>query len=316
MRAKAAWLLVGLSLPLLIAATGGFPSRPRFQSVGVNAAAPASGNLTASGTVIATNVQANAAVVPDADAGATVGTNALRFSEVHSTNYCEGDCSTTRFIDSTGTTARFGNGSAWTSISLPRPTVVTGGSMSVDNANARMFINDTSGAGASLLAFYDNGVGRGFVGSANGASNCVTGDTQGDVCLRAESGVIRFTTNGGTSSAMVIDASGNVAVGGSIVRSGAFQRVAHARINSAGTLLAGSTGITSTVRNSVGNYTVNYTAAGFTSIPSCTASATDIYSGAISSSGGGATLTSVSLVSIQSGSTNVDSAMTVICMGQ
>lgn len=51
-----------VALPLLMAPTGGLPSRPRFQSVGVNVAAPATGNLTASGTVTGANVTATSAV--------------------------------------------------------------------------------------------------------------------------------------------------------------------------------------------------------------------------------------------------------------
>lgn len=56
-----------VALPLLMAPTGGLPSRPRFQSVGVNVAAPATGNLTASGTVTGASVTATGTVT-----GATV----------------------------------------------------------------------------------------------------------------------------------------------------------------------------------------------------------------------------------------------------
>ena len=51
-----------VALPLLMAPTGGLPSRPRFQSVGVNVATPATGNLTASGTVTGANVTATSAL--------------------------------------------------------------------------------------------------------------------------------------------------------------------------------------------------------------------------------------------------------------
>lgn len=51
-----------VALPLLMAPTGGIPSRPRFQSVGVNVAAPATGNLTASGTITAATVNATSAL--------------------------------------------------------------------------------------------------------------------------------------------------------------------------------------------------------------------------------------------------------------
>lgn len=51
-----------VALPLLMAPTGGLPSRPRFQSVGVNVAAPATGNLTASGTVTGATVTSSGAL--------------------------------------------------------------------------------------------------------------------------------------------------------------------------------------------------------------------------------------------------------------
>lgn len=59
---KVALVSFVVALPLLMAPTGGIPSRPRFQSVGVNVAAPATGNLTASGTITAATVNATSAL--------------------------------------------------------------------------------------------------------------------------------------------------------------------------------------------------------------------------------------------------------------
>jgi hypothetical protein len=62
-RTRAAVLFCCAFLPMLMAPSGGFPSRPRFQSVGVNAAAPAAGNITASGTVTAAGFVGNGSSV-------------------------------------------------------------------------------------------------------------------------------------------------------------------------------------------------------------------------------------------------------------
>lgn len=60
---KIALVALVVSLPLLMAPTGGFPSRPRFAAVGVNVAAPATaGNLTAGGTITGATVNATTAL--------------------------------------------------------------------------------------------------------------------------------------------------------------------------------------------------------------------------------------------------------------
>jgi len=58
-------LVVGLTLPALMGPTGGLPSRPNFQAVGVGAAAGAAGTITGGATLnlIATAVQANGVAV-------------------------------------------------------------------------------------------------------------------------------------------------------------------------------------------------------------------------------------------------------------
>lgn len=73
---KVALVAFVVSLPLLMAPSGGFPSRPRFQAVGVNAATPATGNLTASGTVTAATMTASGTIT-----AATInGTSALQLN--------------------------------------------------------------------------------------------------------------------------------------------------------------------------------------------------------------------------------------------
>lgn len=153
----------------------------------------------------------NTAIVPDADVGATLGTSTLRFSEVHSTNYCEGDCATTRFIDSTGTTARFGNGSTWTNVLLPKSTTVEAGGTS-----ATLMVNGTAATTNQILLFTSQGVSQGAVCVSGAAGQCVTGDADGDLAVRVKSGnTLRLSTNDGASTGASLNSS-NVfnAIGG------------------------------------------------------------------------------------------------------
>lgn len=89
-------------------------------------------------------------------------------------------------------------------------------------------------------------------------------------------------------------------------------RIAHARVSSAGALQAGSSGVTSTARNALGDYTVNVTAAGFTSIPTCTMTTqtTNV------ASEGSASTTSINVfVTSSTTAANLDRSFTVICLG-
>lgn len=71
-----------VALPLLMAPSGGLPSRPRFQSVGVNAAAPATGNLTASGTITGATINGTSAVQVNGVALALPGLDAATSTPV------------------------------------------------------------------------------------------------------------------------------------------------------------------------------------------------------------------------------------------
>jgi len=75
------------------------------------------------------------------------------------------------------------------------------------SGTARILLNDTGGAGNSLVVFSDAGTTRGIVGSSNAAGQCISGDAAGDLCIRGDAGTIRFSTDGGSSTAATINSS-------------------------------------------------------------------------------------------------------------
>jgi hypothetical protein len=66
-----------------------------------------------------------------------------------------------------------------------------------------------------------NGTVVGYTGFVGAANNFVGGSATGDFVIRATSGAIRFSVNGGTSSAVVISTTGTVAVSGALGVNGA-----------------------------------------------------------------------------------------------
>jgi hypothetical protein len=170
-----------------------------------------------------------------------------------------------------------------------------GMSAGAGNEKIRMSASDP------YIAFYDaSGVTlKGFLQqhSINGLnlSNSVSG------------GVINLSTTGG----------GAVQVNGSAVRSGAFERVARAKLNdSTGTCsLSSNSGFTSCTHSSPGVVTINFTAAGFTAAPVCVATVdmTGISSGSTAVRVDTATAGAVN--TYQSGTlTNANSF--IVCTGQ
>lgn len=258
-------------------------------------------------------LSASASFVPDADLGANLGTSSLRFGEVHSISYCEGDCASTEFVDSTGTTARFGNGSTWTAINLPRTTTVSAAS------SPSMNVDDLSGVSTASVRMMDNGTPRALFGVSNGTSQCITGDSANDACIRAESGAIRFSVNGGTSSAVAISSSGQVVVAGSVVSVGGvtLPRTAYAFVQSNGAITGGgitAVGITSVTNGSTGNYTVNFTGSFFSSAPACTASAGTSLLGARAQVANASTSSVVAITNDNTGAAS-NQAFNIICTG-
>jgi hypothetical protein len=83
---------------------------------------------------------------------------------------------------------------------LSQQNTFTGQIQGLAAASPLLNINDTSGADKSLVRFQDNGVTRGYVGSANVASGCIVGDAQGDVCVRAVSGAVRVSGDDGATT--------------------------------------------------------------------------------------------------------------------
>lgn len=76
-------------------------------------------------------------------------------------------------------------------------------------ANARMHINSSSGA-AATLAFDNNGTTKAYVGISLGASQIIAGDAANDLVIRNEGGNILFSANSGTSAHLKLSSSGLV----------------------------------------------------------------------------------------------------------
>lgn len=76
-------------------------------------------------------------------------------------------------------------------------------------ANARLHINSSSGAAASL-AFDNNGTSKSYVGISLGSSQIITGDAANDTVIRNEGGNILFSANSGTSAHLKIASTGAI----------------------------------------------------------------------------------------------------------
>ncbi len=208
--------------------------------------------------VIATSIN------PDADAGADIGTSSLRFNSVFAATFCGGACSTNALVDNSSTVARFGNGSAWTEITLPKFTSILGGLNVTRSGSAVAVLDNTAASTGTSLGLYNNGVERGQVAAINGANAICVGGAVGDMCIRAESGAIRVSRNGGASSSTVCTADGV----------GCQAKTAYAFVQSNGAITGSNTtavGISSVSNGSTGQYTVNFTGSFFATAPACTA---------------------------------------------
>lgn len=169
-RRTAGVIALAILLPMLIAAgVGGFPSRPRFQSVGVGVAAPAAGNIAISGSM-------TSGTVPDARLSSNVPLkNAVN----------------------TFTAPQAINAGSSTYDALVLSTTHASGIL--------LTVDGSAGTGLSGIRFSDGGVARGYVASENTAgATCGTGSVEGDLCIRLEpGGKLRLSTDGGTTSHLV-----------------------------------------------------------------------------------------------------------------
>jgi hypothetical protein len=148
----------------------------------------------------------------------------------------------------------------------------------VTKSSPRFTLND-SGTFAALVGFQASGVDKGFTGAVNAVNQCITGSIAGDMCVRAESGRIILSGDGGLTLAGSMTSAGvlNVKTGGDFQINGTsvVQKVAYGVFNGtagACTQTVGTTALknASCARAGAGNYNVTLSA-GFVGFPVCVA---------------------------------------------
>ena len=213
---------IAIVLPLLIAATsGGFPSRPRFQSVGIGVAAPSQSRLTIRGDA------ANPSLA-DIQFQNNAGTATGRIGDTNSAD-------TDIYVE-----ALSGNSSIRLVPAGSGATLLSGDFASFDRAILRGAT--TGNANNAYLRFQDSaGTSMGFVGDASSSNS--------DLYLTASTAAANINLNPG--------AGGNVLITGTAIPRTAFTSVT----GGTGALLAPTVGVSGAVRNSVGNYTVTFSTA-------------------------------------------------------
>jgi hypothetical protein len=250
MRGKITAILFGVLLAIaggVIAQSGGFPSRPRFQSVGVGVAAPAgAGDITATARATANEFRAlgggffTGASGPGLELSAPSGTATIVGYDRTAAAYVP----LVLAGSTVGLTSNVG------AITLSSP-----GSLGV---------NTSPGTGSTNIAFTDDGTVRGYIGFANLAGNPCGGQAIGDFCIRL---------NGAGKQVGISYDNGTTFT--TLQRSAISTKHAAAWFTGATGAVGGANngGVTSGSRNSTGNYDVNIAAAGFTQRPSCTCTA-------------------------------------------
>jgi hypothetical protein len=185
-----------------IALAGGFPSRPKFSAVGIGVPASTSQALvigadTASNSVVEIAGSSGLSLLGVVNTKAGSGSN-IAFGV---TNITDADLNVT--ISEVGAATKFAQISPSVAIPLRLGNtsgVTTTGNMTVSKSGANLSLDDTSGSGNAYVSFYDNSVARGHVGSNNAANTLCGGSAEGDICVRAEAGSVRFSKDAGTTS--------------------------------------------------------------------------------------------------------------------
>lgn len=209
----AAIVLLGLS-PALMGPTGGFPSRPLFQAVGIGGAAGTTGTLTATGTgnvtsafntsgaastsivrVQNTNTSAHINLCVSGAAGGcvtgdTAGDGALRSS--NGTLNFSLDNGTTQHGFAQATNLRWGNNATVT---------------------PQLQVNGASGQG--IFQILRAGTSKARFGVDLTAGGCITGTSQDDVCIRSEGGAVNFSVDAGVTKNAQVAANGLTLTGSS-----------------------------------------------------------------------------------------------------
>jgi hypothetical protein len=204
------------------------------------------------------NPVVNTAIVPDTNAGADVGTIPLIWNTFYGLKLCSSDCATHELITNSGLAVRVANGSIWTSISLTKPTTVTG---LLTASNGISMLSSSTLAAPLLFG------GAGVIRADNGAGSWAVTNTAGSTTY--------FSINNLTGA---VNTSNFITAAGVLI-----PRIAYAFVQSGGAITGG--GITAVGISSVsgpsptGTYTVNYNGF-FSSPPACTASVSASLAGA------------------------------------
>lgn len=102
------------------------------------------------------------------------------------------------------------------SIALAATSLALNGAVNASASIMTLSLDSTGGSGPSLVQFKDAGVTRGYVGSENSANQCVSGSAATDVCLRSESGAIRFSVDSGSTALAVMSGTSMTVNGGTV----------------------------------------------------------------------------------------------------
>ena len=179
-----------------------------------------------------------------------------------------------------------------------------------------------SSTGQSFISLATNGTTKSYLCTSTLANNCITGSAANDTSLRG-SQKVRISADDGVSSAVQIsnaqidlNATAVNANGSRINTVANTGKVASARSNNIGAIQSGSINITSISQTTTGTYSVNLTAAGFSSVPTCIVSSSQNSTvGAATSISGPAYLTQV-ITAVPSTGIPQNDNFSIICNGQ
>jgi hypothetical protein len=198
-------IATGSNVPLLNAANTFTQSGANLQIIQTTSAVPAYLGLTTNSVArgyffapgAANDVVANSAV---GDIGLRAQSGSIIFSH-------DGGTTLHHKFTSSNSTTTF-NGVAVSDFArLSQSNTFTGATQTVTASTARLVLNDTGSANAAV-AFNASGTNKGFVGVANTTSSGMAGAAAGDMFVRAESGAIWFSCDGGSTGHLKITTTG------------------------------------------------------------------------------------------------------------
>lgn len=169
------------------------------------------------------------------------------------------------------------------------------GTFTVASASALATLNATTGGSDIYLQYQLNGTAKAYVGLAPATNGLVTGSATGDVVIRAQGGAIRFSTDSGLTSSLVLAGaagtstfSAGVSVTGDFAVNTSKFTVAAASGN---TVVAGTLNVTGTITGNLsGNVTGTILTAAQANITSVGTLTSLTVSNDITTSGGSVTI--------------------------